>query len=80
MSGTPLRCHRCGSADLALNEVIHEHARYEEGLYLDEAGAIRARGEAIFSPGDPQQHLTTIECNDCGHSWHPRRNFAGAEI
>ncbi len=73
----PLRCHRCGSADLVLNEVIHEHVRYEEGLYLDGAGVIRALGVNIRTPGDPQPKLTEIECLNCAHSWHPRRRFAG---
>lgn len=71
MTPKPLCCHRCGSAELALNEVIHEHARYQEGLFIDESGAIRARGEATFSPGDPQPRLTEIECLSCGHFWHP---------
>ena len=71
-----LRCHRCGSADLALTEVIHEHARYE-GLYLDGDGSIRAGGEGIFTAGDVQPALTQIECQGCGHAWHPRRPFAG---
>lgn len=74
----PLRCHRCGSADLALNEIIHECARYDEGLYLDADGAIRARGDAVLSPGEIQPELTEIECLSCGHSWRPRRRFAGA--
>jgi predicted nucleic-acid-binding Zn-ribbon protein len=74
-----LRCHRCRSADLALNEIIYEHARYDEGLYLDADGAIRAHGHATFSSGEIQPRLTEIECLNCGHSWHPRRNFAGNE-
>lgn len=75
-----LRCHYCGSEDIALNEVIQEHARYQDGLILDEDGAIRARGRAVFSAGDPQPKLTTIDCQACGKWWRPRRPFAGSEV
>lgn len=74
-----LCCHRCGSAALVLIEVFQSHARYDEGLYLDQ-GAIHAHGEAVISPGDIQPRLTEIECEGCGHTWHPRRRFAGVEL
>lgn len=73
----PLCCHRCGSAELVLSETRYEHATYDEGLYLDETGAIRARGEGISAAGEIQPNLTEIECSACGHSWRPRRRFAG---
>jgi hypothetical protein len=74
-----LRCHYCGSDDLALNEVVQEHLRYDEGLYIDESGTIMARGEGVASPGLPQPGLTEIECLGCGKSWHPRRPFGGLQ-
>lgn len=73
----PLLCHRCGSADLSLMEVRHEVAIYDEGLYLDADGRIRAHGKGISTAGETQPQLTEIECLNCGHSWHPRRDFAG---
>jgi ribosomal protein L37E len=78
--GKPLRCHRCGSADLALLEIYHECGVYDEGLYLDADGAIRAHGSAVLSQGEIQPQLTEIECRACGHAWHPRRRFAGVGV
>lgn len=73
-----LRCHRCRSENLILRETRHEHAEWDGGLIVDADGQIRAWGDGIFTPGDIQSQLTRIECEDCGHDWHPRRWFAGS--
>jgi hypothetical protein len=76
---TPLKCHRCGSDALILNEVFLTHVRYDEGLIVTPEGTIRALGDGgVSTPGDPYPQMTEIECEDCGHSWRPRRRFAGA--
>lgn len=76
-SPRPLRCHRCGSPDLILREARLEHAEYDEGLYVDQDGRIRAHGEGTSAAGEIQPQLTEIECPGCGHCWHPRRGFGG---
>jgi hypothetical protein len=74
--GKPLQCHRCRSASLLLRETRYEHAEYDGGLFVDD-DMIRACGDGIFTPGEIQPKLTVIECQDCGHAWHPRRGFDG---
>lgn len=74
-----LKCHRCGSAELVLYEVYQEHGQYDGGLFVNDGGRIQARGSAVLSQGDVQPRLTRIECESCGHNWHPRRAFAGGE-
>jgi hypothetical protein len=75
-----LHCRQCRSSDLALLEVMHELARWDEGLYLDEHGSIRPLGDAVRSPGEIQPQLTEIECLNCGHTWRPQRRFAGPDL
>jgi hypothetical protein len=73
-----LKCHRCGSAELVLRETRYEHAKYDGGLFVNDHGRIEARGDGWFTPGDIQPALTRIECESCGHGWHPRRQFDGS--
>lgn len=76
MSVRRLRCHRCGSTDLTVAEVCHEHGSFSS-IVVTEDGQLAALDEAVFSAGDIQPKLTRVHCHDCGHNWHPRRNFAG---
>jgi hypothetical protein len=62
-----------------LHETRLEHAEWDGGLFINEQGSIEARGDAWFTPGEVQPKLTRIECQDCGHSWHPKRWFAGSK-
>jgi hypothetical protein len=78
MSAKQLRCHRCGSGDLVLREAHLEYGEWQDGLVVNAKGEIQAQGEAVFNPGDPVPGLTEIDCQDCGHCWHPRREFTGA--
>jgi hypothetical protein len=72
-----LRCHRCRSMNLILRETRYDHAEFNGGLFIRDDGKLAALGDGYFSPGDVQPKLTEIECESCGHSWHPRRDFAG---
>ena len=55
--------------------------RFEgRGLFLGEQGEIRARGGGVVSPGGPVAGSVEIECEGCGHCWHPRRRFAGTAL
>jgi hypothetical protein len=76
-----LRCHQpnCGSTDLILREAFLSYGEYDEGLLINDAGHIEARGESILSNGSIQPQMTEIECRSCGHAWHPRRTFDGAQ-
>jgi hypothetical protein len=74
-----LTCHRCRSAELILRETRYDHAEYDGGLYLNDAGSIMFAGEGIFTPGDILPALSAIECAGCGHTWHPRRHVAGSQ-
>ena len=74
-----LRCHRCRSTDLVPHETRLDHAEYDGGLFIRDDGKIIASGEGYFNEGDVIPKLTEIECEDCGHTWHPRRAFAGCE-
>lgn len=73
----PVRCRRCGSADLILHEACLEWAEYDGGLFLTPAGEITAGGEVYRNAGEIQEQLTRIECRSCRHEWHPRRRFIG---
>jgi len=73
-----LRCHRCRSDDLVLREVLQEISEWPDGLFLDDRGQIVAAGEAIRNYGQTVPRLSEVECQGCGHVWHPRRYFAGA--
>lgn len=72
-----LRCHRCRSAELILREARLEVAEYHGGLHIRADGRIEAVGEGFSNPGEILTGRTEIECEDCGHAWHPRRDFAG---
>jgi hypothetical protein len=74
-----LRCHRCRSMRLILREPHYEWAEYDGGLFIREDGQIAALGDGCFDAGDPERKLTEIECESCGHTWHPRRVFAGTD-
>ena len=74
MASKQLRCHHCGSVQLTLKEAHYEWGEWSDGLFIED-GVILAMGEATFSAGDPEPKLTEIECGDCGHAWHPRREF-----
>jgi hypothetical protein len=73
-----LVCHRCKSPSLRLREVRHECAEWDGGLFITKGGTIKAAGEAFFTGGEIQPHLTEIKCLNCAHTWHPRREFTGA--
>lgn len=73
-----LRCHRCRSMRLTLREAHLEWAEYDGGLFIRDNGQIGALGDGYFNSGDIQPTRTEIECQGCGHRWHPRRAFAGA--
>lgn len=75
-----LKCHRCGSPELVLYETYHEHGQYDGGLFVNDEGQIQARGGATMRQGEVQPNLTRIECESCGHDWHPRRPFTGGEV
>lgn len=75
--GRALTC-TCGSSDLVLTEVLREVATYDEGLFLDGEGKIRAHGDGIVSHDGPEEGSVRIECKGCGRYWRPRRRFAGA--
>ena len=61
-----------------MRETRYDHAEWDGGLYVNGEGRIVARGEGTFTPGDIQHKLSEIECEGCGHSWHPRRIFNGS--
>lgn len=72
-----LRCHRCRSMRLTLREARLEWAEYDSGLFICDDGKIAALDHGYFNTGDVQPKLTEIECANCGHCWHPRRDFGG---
>jgi hypothetical protein len=76
----PLRCHRCGSAELVLQETRHDHAEWDGGLFVNEEGNIEAHGEGWFTQGDIQRAMARIRCESCGHEWRPRRRFIGSRF
>jgi hypothetical protein len=75
-----LTCRNCGSAGLILYETRFEHAEYAGGLFVNEQGHLEAAGEGYFTPGDVQPRLTRIECESCGRTWRPRRQFDGISV
>jgi uncharacterized OB-fold protein len=48
-------------------------------MSIRDDGKIVVSREGFFSEGTVIPKLTEIECEDCGHVWHPRRQFAGCE-